>query len=62
MTEERRHVCLGFTDERYPEGTHICYLYSDDEERRRIGDAARARVLRDHTAAHRARELEGYVA
>jgi len=36
MSEERRHVCLGFTDERYPEGTHICYLYNDDEERRRI--------------------------
>ncbi|KQQ97458.1 MEDS domain-containing protein [Massilia sp. Leaf139] len=36
MTEERRHICLGFTDERYPEGTHICYLYNSDEERRRI--------------------------
>lgn len=36
MREERRHICLGFTDERYPEGTHICYLYNDDEERRRI--------------------------
>ncbi|QOY92451.1 MEDS domain-containing protein [Massilia sp. UMI-21] len=36
MSDERRHICLGFTDERYPEGTHICYLYNDDEERRRI--------------------------
>ena len=36
MSEARRHICLGFTDERYPEGTHICYLYNDDEERRRI--------------------------
>lgn len=36
MSVERRHVCLGFTDERYPEGTHICYLYNDDEERHRI--------------------------
>lgn len=36
MTQVRRHICLGFTDERYPEGTHICYLYNDDEERRRI--------------------------
>lgn len=33
-----------------------------DAERRRIGDAARTRVLRHHTAAQRARELEGYVA
>jgi len=36
MTQERRHICLGFTDERYPEGTHICYLYNNDEERRHI--------------------------
>ena len=35
-SEERRHICLGFTDELYPEGTHICYLYNDDDERRRI--------------------------
>jgi spore maturation protein CgeB len=33
-----------------------------EAERRRIGDAARARVLREHTAAHRARQLEGYLA
>jgi hypothetical protein len=31
-----RHICLGFTDETYPEGTHICYLYNNEEERRRI--------------------------
>ncbi|HEX2083425.1 MAG TPA: glycosyltransferase [Xanthomonadaceae bacterium] len=30
-------------------------------ERRRIGEAARRRVLRDHTAARRAEALEGYV-
>jgi hypothetical protein len=36
MSEPERHVCLGFTDERYPAGTHICYLYSGDEERRQI--------------------------
>lgn len=36
MTEERRHICLGFTEETYPEGTHICYLYNSDEERQRI--------------------------
>ena len=36
MTEACRHICLGFTEERYPEGTHICYLYNSDEERRRI--------------------------
>jgi len=36
MEDARRHICLGFTEERYPEGTHICYLYNSDEERRRI--------------------------
>jgi spore maturation protein CgeB len=32
-----------------------------DEERRAIGERARARVLRQHTALHRAKQLEGYV-
>ncbi len=32
-----------------------------DADRRRIGEAARARVLREHTAAHRAEALERYV-
>lgn len=31
-----------------------------EPERRRIGQAARARILNHHTAAHRALELEGY--
>jgi len=30
----RRQVSLGFTPELFPEGTHICYLYSDDEEQK----------------------------
>lgn len=48
MSEERRHICLGFTDERYPEGTHICYLYNDDEERRRILPLFARHALLDH--------------
>ena len=36
MGDSGRHVCLGFTDEPYPEGTHLCYLYNSDEERRQI--------------------------
>jgi spore maturation protein CgeB len=31
-----------------------------EEERRALGERARARALREHTAAHRAEELEGY--
>ena len=33
-----------------------------EAERRRLGSAARARVLADHTAAHRAGELEAHIA
>lgn len=48
MTDARRHICLGFTDEPYPEGTHICYLYNDDEERRRILPLFARHALLDH--------------
>jgi spore maturation protein CgeB len=33
-----------------------------DEQARAIGQTARARVLSEHTSAHRARELEGFIA
>jgi spore maturation protein CgeB len=40
----------------------LAYLRELPEtERRAIGNGARARVLAEHTAAHRVRELEGYV-
>ncbi len=53
-------------------GTEILVSYSaedtlrylretSEEERRAVGEQARIRVLAGHTAAHRARELEGYV-
>jgi hypothetical protein len=32
----RRSIPLGFTPELFPEGTHICYLYSDEDERKRF--------------------------
>jgi spore maturation protein CgeB len=38
------------------------YLRISDDDRRRIGQRARTRVLEEHTAAHRAEELERYVA
>ena len=52
MCSERRHICLGFTDEPYPEGTHICYLYNDDEERRRILPLFARHALLEHEAFH----------
>jgi hypothetical protein len=48
MSDERRHICLGFTDERYPAGTHICYLYTDDDERRRILPLFARQALLEH--------------
>jgi hypothetical protein len=32
MVEARRQICLGFTDEPFPEGTHMCHIFSDEEE------------------------------
>jgi spore maturation protein CgeB len=42
-----------------PEDTLRC-LEMPDDERRALGERARARVLAQHTSAHRAAELEGY--
>jgi len=36
MCEHTRNVSLGFTDEKFPQGIHMCYFYSDEEERRTI--------------------------
>ena len=35
MANGRRHISLGFTPERVLEGRHICYIFNDEEERRR---------------------------
>jgi MEDS: MEthanogen/methylotroph, DcmR Sensory domain len=35
----------GFTSDAYPAGAHICYLYHDDEERRRVDSAFVTRGL-----------------
>lgn len=33
MEGVKREISLGFTDQKFPEGQHICYIYNDDEER-----------------------------
>jgi MEDS: MEthanogen/methylotroph, DcmR Sensory domain len=33
---DRRTISLGFTQERVKEGLHMCYLYNDETERRRV--------------------------
>lgn len=35
-TSQRRMVSLGFTDNEFPIGTHMCFIYDDENERRRI--------------------------
>src|SRR5690606_22211601 len=36
MNQEHRQVHLGFTEEQFPTATHMCYIFSDENERRRI--------------------------
>jgi len=52
MGTVNREISLGFTDEHVHEGTHICYIYSDEQERREVmskylqsGLLAREKVL-----------------
>ncbi|HEY3381206.1 MAG TPA: MEDS domain-containing protein [Vicinamibacterales bacterium] len=35
MPRSQRDVSLGVTDERFPEGLHLCHIFNDDEERGR---------------------------
>ncbi len=46
---------------RSPEDTLRCLRETTEPERRAVGERARARVLAEHTAAHRAARLEGYI-
>jgi hypothetical protein len=34
--QTRRTISLGFSEEKVFEGQHICYIFNDDEERRRV--------------------------
>lgn len=36
MHQANRQVSFGFTAQKFPAGTHICYLYNDERERRHI--------------------------
>ncbi len=36
MGDSGRVISLGFTAERFPAGTHMCYIYNDDTERRDV--------------------------
>ena len=34
MTHTERFVSMGINDEQFPAGTHMCYIYKDDQERK----------------------------
>ncbi|MDH5474297.1 MAG: MEDS domain-containing protein [Cyclobacteriaceae bacterium] len=36
MCKERCEINLGFTSEKFKEGTHMCFIYSDEEERKSV--------------------------
>ena len=36
MHQTQRQAAMGFTDERLPVGTHMCLIYDDDNERRKL--------------------------
>ena len=35
MTQKKREISMGFSDEKFSEGQHIIYLYNDDQERKK---------------------------
>ena len=53
MSDSERVISLGFTAERFPAGTHMCYIYNDDNERRGV-------VSRYVESGLRGREKVGY--
>ncbi len=36
MCKNQTSVKMGFTDEQFPAGTHMCFIYSKEEERKKI--------------------------
>ncbi|MDA3904932.1 MAG: MEDS domain-containing protein [Bacteroidales bacterium] len=36
MCKDKIMVNMGFTDEKFPAGTHMCLIFSDEEERKKI--------------------------
>ncbi|MFO7801474.1 MAG: MEDS domain-containing protein [Desulfovermiculus sp.] len=35
MSQKKREISMGFSDEKFSEGQHIIYLYNDDQERKK---------------------------
>lgn len=48
MCNECSKIDLGFSDEKFPQGTHMCYIYNDDEERKSVISKFLKAGLRDN--------------
>ena len=58
-TNQRRDVSMGFSDQKFPAGTHMCLIYDDDEERRGLVMPTRRFDETVETAAQTARRESG---
>ncbi len=36
MDQAQRQAAMGFSDERFPRGTHMCLIFDDENERRKL--------------------------
>jgi len=36
VTIQKRAASMGFTDEKFPTGTHMCFIYDNEDERRKV--------------------------
>lgn len=52
MAQQDRMIDLGFTGESFPAGTHMCYIYNDDRERRDVIAKFLASGLRAHESVY----------
>lgn len=48
MRAAKHLVSLGFTAEQFPAGTHMCYIYNDDQERQKLVSKFVASGLQGH--------------
>ena len=55
MCQNHPEVSLGFTDQRFPAGVHICQLFTDDQERE---DALASFLVNQQQSIRFMRELE----
>jgi len=48
MNKAQRQAAMGFTDERFPVGTHMCLIYDNEDERRKVIGKFLSAGLQEH--------------